>query len=111
MSQSNDVKTHKGGKIFDCRGEVIGSCDPHAGHRFEITAEGDVTGESRGDSNCKDGTLQRDLIARMLMNGSSDDSQAPESKGRDITGGMIYGYDRHGTLGEVDASFFKDATY
>ena len=29
-------------------------------------------------------------------------------EGRDISGGMVYGYDRYGLLGDVDTGFFKD---
>lgn len=53
------------------------------------------------------GTLHVKIIDRMLMNGSVDKSTGNE-KGRDITSGMVYGYDRQGVLGDVDTGFFKD---
>ena len=54
------------------------------------------------------GTLQRNVIKRLLMNGNSDSAPDEGGEGRDISGGMVYGYDRYGLLGDVDTGFFKD---
>lgn len=58
---------------------------------------------SSGTRYYPSGTVHRDLIRQMLMNGRKADA----SKGTDITYGAIYGYDEQGDLGVQDTGFFN----
>ena len=62
-----------------------------------------TTGTSGAERYYPSGTLQCDIISRMLMNGASEEG----ASGADITCGPVRGYDVDGELGLVGTGFFS----